>query len=181
MARLEDHWIGLIATQGLFGVLAAILWLLTSRGSASVELIVTINILGAFVQVVDSPARQAFVSRLVPPDDLASAVGLNGVVMNSTRVIGPALASVLIVTVCTTPASPSTPCPTSQSWPLSSPSVPYQPPATRLAAALTAASGPRTALLVAAAACIIAATLGARVHTPPNPDAALADLPIQAS
>ena len=31
-------------------------------------------------------------SRLVPPDDLASAVSLNGVVVNSARVVGPALA-----------------------------------------------------------------------------------------
>jgi MFS family permease len=49
------------------------------------------------------PARQAFVSQLVPPEDLASAVSLNGVVMNSARVVGPALAGVLIVTVGTTP------------------------------------------------------------------------------
>jgi predicted MFS family arabinose efflux permease len=93
----------LIVTQALFGLLAATLWLLATRGSASVALIITINILGGFVQVIDSPARQAFVSRLVQPDDLASAVSLNGVVMNSARVIGPALASVLIVTVGTTP------------------------------------------------------------------------------
>jgi len=42
------------------------------------------------------------VSRLVPPEDLASAVSLNGVVVNSARVVGPALAGVLIVTVGTT-------------------------------------------------------------------------------
>ncbi|HEY2791755.1 MAG TPA: MFS transporter, partial [Micromonosporaceae bacterium] len=58
---------------------------------------------GGFVQVVDSPARQAFVAALVPPDDLASAVSLNGVVMNSARVVGPALAAVLIATIGTTP------------------------------------------------------------------------------
>ena len=55
------------------------------------------------MQIVDSPARQAFVSALVPPDDLASAVSLNGVVMNSARVVGPAVAGALIVTVGTTP------------------------------------------------------------------------------
>jgi MFS family permease len=52
---------------------------------------------------VDSPARQAFVSRLVLPADLASAVSLNGVVINTARVVGPALAGALIVTVGTTP------------------------------------------------------------------------------
>jgi MFS family permease len=93
----------LIATQSLYAVLAALLWALASHGSASVALIVTLNIVGGVVAIVDSPARQAFVSQLVPPDALASAVSLNGVVMNSARVVGPALAGVLIATVGTTP------------------------------------------------------------------------------
>ena len=46
---------------------------------------------------------QAFVGMLVPAEDLASAVSLNGVVMNSARVVGPAVAGILIVTVGTTP------------------------------------------------------------------------------
>ncbi|HEY1485516.1 MAG TPA: MFS transporter, partial [Micromonosporaceae bacterium] len=70
---------------------------------AGVPLVVTITVVGGFVQIVDSPARQAFVSALVPPSDLASAVSLNGVVMNSARVVGPALAAVLIATIGTTP------------------------------------------------------------------------------
>ena len=53
---------------------------------------VTISVIGGFVQIADSPARQAFVSALVEPGDLSSAVSLNGVVMNSARVVGPALA-----------------------------------------------------------------------------------------
>jgi hypothetical protein len=64
--------------------------------------LVAIGVAGGVVQIADSPARQAFVSRPVPPDDLASAVSLNGVVVNSARVVGPALAGVLIVTVGTT-------------------------------------------------------------------------------
>ncbi len=93
----------LIVTQTIFGVLAAVLWFLAASGSASVELLIIINVMGGFVQIVDSPARQAFISRLVPSDDLASAVSLNGVVINTARVVGPALAGVLIVTVGTTP------------------------------------------------------------------------------
>jgi MFS family permease len=90
-------------TQTIFGVLAGLLWVLAAEGSAGVGVIVAINVIGGFVQIVDSPARQAFVSQLVAPGDLASAVSLNGVVMNSARVVGPALAGVLIVTVGTTP------------------------------------------------------------------------------
>jgi MFS family permease len=79
------------------------LWAIAAAGKASVALVVTIGVIGGFVQIVDSPARQAFVSALVPPTDLASAVSLNGVVMNTARVVGPAVAGTLIVTVGTTP------------------------------------------------------------------------------
>jgi MFS family permease len=92
----------LVLTQALYGLLAALLWVLAAEGAASVAALVGIGVAGGVVQIVDSPARQAFVGRLVPPGDLASAVSLNGVVVNSARVVGPALAGVLIVTVGTT-------------------------------------------------------------------------------
>jgi MFS family permease len=93
----------LIATQTTFGLLAGLLWAAAAAGVASVGLIVAVNVASGFVSIADSPARQAFVSRLVPPADLASAVSLNGVVVNSARVVGPAIAGGLIVTVGTTP------------------------------------------------------------------------------
>jgi MFS family permease len=93
----------LLVTQTLFGLLAGALWCLAALGSATVHLVVAINVIGGIVQIVDSPARQAFVGQLVPAGDLASAVSLNGVVMNSARVVGPAVAGALIVTVGTTP------------------------------------------------------------------------------
>jgi MFS family permease len=69
----------------------------------SIPLIVSLSVAGGFVQIADSPARLAFVGQLVPAPDLASAVSLNGVIMNSSRVIGPAVAGLLIVEVGTTP------------------------------------------------------------------------------
>jgi predicted MFS family arabinose efflux permease len=93
----------LICTQTAYGVLAGVLWALAAAGHASVAAVVAISVAGGIVQIVDSPARQAFVGALVMPEDLSSAVSLNGVVMNSARVVGPALAGVLIVTVGTTP------------------------------------------------------------------------------
>jgi MFS family permease len=92
----------LIFTQTLFCLLAALLWVLAVAGKASVAAVVGISVAGGVVQIADSPARQAFFSRLVEPDDLSSAISLNGVVVNSARVVGPALAGVLIVTVGTT-------------------------------------------------------------------------------
>ncbi len=93
----------LICTQTTYGVLAGVLWALAVAGKASVPAIVTISVLGGVVQIVDSPSRQAFFASLVMPEDLSSAVSLNGVVVNSARVVGPALAGVLIVTIGTTP------------------------------------------------------------------------------
>ncbi len=92
----------LLVTQTIYCLLAALLWALALTGEVSVAALVAIGVAGGVVQIADSPARQALVSRLVPPDDLASAVSLNGVVVNSARVVGPALAGVLIVTVGTT-------------------------------------------------------------------------------
>jgi MFS family permease len=93
----------LIVTQFTFGLLAGALWILAATGHANVPVIILVTVLGGFVSMVDSPARQAFVSQLVPSVDLTSAVSLNGVVINSARVVGPALAGILIVTVGTTP------------------------------------------------------------------------------
>ncbi len=93
----------LIGTQTVYGVLAGLLWVLAVAGKASVAAIVAISVAGGVVQIVDSPSRQAFVGSLVLPEDLSSAVSLNGVVMNSARVVGPALAGVLILTIGTTP------------------------------------------------------------------------------
>ncbi len=93
----------IIGTQATYGALAGLLWVLAVGGKASVPAIVAISVAGGVVQIVDSPARQAIVGSLVKPEDLSSAVSLNGVVMNSARVVGPALAGVLIITIGTTP------------------------------------------------------------------------------
>ncbi len=93
----------LIGTQTAYGVLAGVLWALAVAGRATVPVIIAISVASGVVAIVDSPARQAFVGSLVTPEQLSSAVSLNGVVMNSARVVGPALAGVLIVTIGTTP------------------------------------------------------------------------------
>ncbi|GAB2533182.1 MFS transporter [Nocardia heshunensis] len=93
----------LIVTQVIYGLLAALLWVAALTGRAGIALVIAVTVVGGVVQIVDSPARQAFVPQLVPPADLASAASVNGVVMNSARVVGPALAGVLIAAVGTTP------------------------------------------------------------------------------
>ena len=44
----------------------------------------------------DAPARQSFVSEMVGPDDLTNAVGLNSASFNPARIVGPAVAGLLI-------------------------------------------------------------------------------------
>jgi len=103
--NLADHYDNrrlLLITQSSYGLLAGALWVAALAGLLSVPLIVAINLAGGFVQVVDSPTRQAFVGQLVPSVALGSAVSLNGALINSSRVVGPALAGILIVTTGTT-------------------------------------------------------------------------------
>lgn len=51
----------------------------------------------------DGPVRQAFVSELVPSRDLTNAVALNSLGFNGARIVGPAIAGVLIAAVDTGP------------------------------------------------------------------------------
>ena len=51
----------------------------------------------ALAQAVDLPARLAFVPDLVPREDLINAVGLNSLLFNSARAVGPAVAGLLFV------------------------------------------------------------------------------------
>ena len=48
------------------------------------------------VSAFDAPARQTFVSELVGPTELSNAVALNSTSFNAARMIGPAVAGVLI-------------------------------------------------------------------------------------
>ena len=54
---------------------------------------------GGLCMAFDNPARRAFVVEMVPEDLVHNAVSLNSAMMTSSRVIGPALAGLLITTV----------------------------------------------------------------------------------
>ena len=47
----------------------------------------------------DNPTRRAFVSEMVPETNVQNAVSLNAALMTSSRILGPALAGLLSVTV----------------------------------------------------------------------------------
>ena len=56
-------------------------------------------LVGGCLLALDNPVRRSFVSELVPKDDVANAVTLYSALVNTSRIVGPALAGLLVVTV----------------------------------------------------------------------------------
>ena len=73
-----------------------VLALLTWTGYVQVWHIVIADLfLGAFA-AIDQPARQAIIADVVPADDLDSAISLSASGLNATRMVGPAIAGILV-------------------------------------------------------------------------------------
>ncbi|HET7300930.1 MAG TPA: MFS transporter [Oleiagrimonas sp.] len=89
----------LLFTQAAAGVLALGLGLVTVLGAVQLWQVYGFALLLGCVTAFDAPARQAFVSDLVTDDDLANAVALNSASFNGARMLGPAVAGVLIAAV----------------------------------------------------------------------------------
>ncbi|WP_432523931.1 MFS transporter [Kineococcus sp. SYSU DK006] len=93
----------LMATQaGLLVVGLAMAALVLSGHARLWHVYVLATLLGC-VSAIDGPVRQTFVSQLVPPEDLPNAIGLNSASFNSARLVGPALAGLLIAWIGTGP------------------------------------------------------------------------------
>jgi MFS family permease len=88
----------LIATQSLLALQSLVLYALIVTGAASYWPIVGLSALAGLVNAFDAPARQVYVLELVGKQQLAAAVGLYEVVLNLSRVLGPALGGVLLAT-----------------------------------------------------------------------------------
>ena len=86
----------LILTQVAAAVLAAVLGVLAVTGVVTVWMIWVLAGLTGTATALGIPALQSFLYEMVGPDDLANAVGLNSVVINTSRIIGPAIGAVLI-------------------------------------------------------------------------------------
>ncbi|MDQ2812297.1 MAG: MFS transporter [Actinomycetota bacterium] len=81
----------LYVTQTLAGLLAVVFALLLWTQSLRLWSVYLLALALGFVNVFDNPARQSFISEMVPPGDLPNAVTLNSVAMNMARVFGAAL------------------------------------------------------------------------------------------
>jgi MFS family permease len=85
--------------QVAMGVQALVLGVLTVTGSVRLWEIGVLAALLGFNNAFENPARQSFMLEMVGPENLRNAVSLNSVLVNVARVIGPAVAGVLIATV----------------------------------------------------------------------------------
>ena len=86
----------LMATQTVNGILTTVLAVLTITGEISAGQVYLFALAGGLVFVVDNPTRQVFVNEVVPPADVRNAIALNSAAFQSARLIGPAVAGVLI-------------------------------------------------------------------------------------
>jgi MFS family permease len=91
----------LMVTQTVNGLLAASLAVLTISGNVRVEHVYGFALVVGLVFVVDNPTRQVFVNEVVSARYVRNAIALNAAVFQTTRLVGPAVAAVLISTVGT--------------------------------------------------------------------------------
>ena len=91
----------LMALQLGMGACALALGLLDVTGAATLGLVyVLCALLGCF-SAVDAPIRQSFAGEMVGPDTLTNAVALNSMTFNTARIVGPAIAGLMIAAVGT--------------------------------------------------------------------------------
>jgi MFS family permease len=89
----------LLATQAASMLLALVLAGLTLSGRIEVWHVAVIAALLGVANGFDIPARQAFVTELVSRQDLVNAIALNSSMFNGARIIGPAVAGVIVAAV----------------------------------------------------------------------------------
>jgi MFS family permease len=89
----------LIATQTVMMLLAFALAALTLEGAIHVwHILVLASCLGV-ANAFDIPARQAFLVEMVGKDDIVNAIALSSSMMNGARIVGPAVAAIVVAAV----------------------------------------------------------------------------------
>jgi len=83
-------------TQAVMAAASLLLGAITVLGVVEVWHVYVIAFVFGIGSAFDAPARQAFVSEMVAQDEVTNAVGLNSAAFNLARIIGPALAGLMI-------------------------------------------------------------------------------------
>jgi MFS family permease len=95
--RRNKHRMVLLLQIGML-LEALLLAVLTFTGHITVLWIQVLALVAGLFSAFEIPARQAFVVEMVGKEDLFTAVAINSTVFNATRVIGPAIAGILLAT-----------------------------------------------------------------------------------
>ena len=93
----------LITTQALMMIPAIGLFAVTAAGIVTPWMVYLSVFLFGSLNAIDNPTRQSFVYEMVGPDRVVNAVSLNSVIVQAARIVGPALAGILIATVGVVP------------------------------------------------------------------------------
>jgi MFS family permease len=86
----------LLTTQCLMAIPAVFLFAVTAAGIVTPAMVYVAVFAIGTVNAVDNPTRQSFVIEMVGSDRLVNAVSLNSVIVQMARIVGPALAGILI-------------------------------------------------------------------------------------
>jgi MFS family permease len=93
----------LFVTQSIMGCVAAVIGLVVVTDVVQLWMVYVLVLCFGIAQSIDNPTRLAFVSEMVTEKDLPNAVGLNSTMFQLARIVGPAIAGVLIVLIGTGP------------------------------------------------------------------------------
>jgi MFS family permease len=96
--RIERRRLMLV-TQAIQMLLAGLLAGLTLTGVVRVEHIMVIAFLTGLVNAINTPARQGIISDLVPRNDLQNAIAVNMAQFQTSQLLGPAIAGVVVATI----------------------------------------------------------------------------------
>jgi MFS family permease len=94
---------GLLVTQSIYAVLAVVLGMLVVTDQVEVWQVLVLALMLGIVNAFDMPIRQSFVVEMVGREDIASAVGFSSALFNGARIVGPAVAGLLIAVVGVAP------------------------------------------------------------------------------
>ena len=86
----------LVGTQAASGLLALVLGAVTAFGVVELWMIYGLALALGAVNAIDNPARRAFVAEMVGTEHLTNAVSLSSAMFTSARVVGPAIAGLVI-------------------------------------------------------------------------------------
>jgi MFS family permease len=98
--RLESRRLVLV-TQGAAMVISIALAVVTLTGTATLPIVYVLAALGGVALAFDAPGRQSLTFQMVGPRELPNAVALNSGLFNGSRIIGPAIAGLVIAAVGT--------------------------------------------------------------------------------